>query len=764
MRSKEIIVLSIVILLLGAFIYFYERHTIGTEEKARRADRILPEFDRDKVSRLEVTSSKGAFAVERAEAKKEKKEPEAEMDLPAQHRWNMVSPFKTAADPGVVDGLLSDVEFLSEERRVEGENAKKTAKFGLDAPGLTITLTMAGKPLKIFIGKEAPGEGMYLRVEGRTDVVYVVSKYAVESFMKEPSEVRDKQLVDLLPAQLESIDVYRGEALVAGFKKSEGRWMGSAAALGGVPVRVSRREVEKLGSLLGSLRAATFISDKASDGELEKQGMKDNPLRVVMKEKEGRGGEIIFGKACGGETKGTGGLAAYVKGTGTLACVGSDVRAALERPLEDYALTTAVEFDEYDLVAFEGFEGEKRTLRMESTDQEDWTITRPQKETAESDTVLALVDFLRTTKFAADAPGTGNPPAGAAKSRLVFYGMDESVLETLHLAVAGEAVFVRREGENLWHELQAAGILANAHKPFHYFRKSVVGEDTYDAMSYSVQAKTGGFYHKLVKDDEGGRWTFEKPLGLEPDPADSRDTIETFASLTAQRFLASRSDQAMARFGLTSPAWVIRAVFAGKTEGEDAGGEETGKEKKRSYTLLLGQKVEGGYAALLEGGGQPVIFVVSEPVFSRLTRPLASRDVFQIDSDRIGAVTLSRGGSSETFLPREGGFEHQSGTEGLFDAAAVAKFVEKLAFLRAEDVAAYGAAAAGSGLQSPRFKASFTLKAQEAASQEESGKTLVFGSRLKGSDEEPQVYAAVEGIPCTYTVGADVLEAAGIEP
>jgi hypothetical protein len=234
MRSKEIIILLSVILLLGAFIYFYERHTIGTEEKARRADRILPDFDRDKVDKLEVKSSKGTFAIERMEEEKKagkKEEPEAEM--PAQVRWNMVAPFKTAADPSVVDGLLSDIEFLSEERRVEGENARKSAKFGLDSPGLTVTITMNKKPLKILVGKEAPGEGMYLRVEGRTDVVYVVSKYAIESFMKDPSEVRDKQLMDLLPAQLESIEVYRGQDLVAGFENSDGKWMGRAAALGG---------------------------------------------------------------------------------------------------------------------------------------------------------------------------------------------------------------------------------------------------------------------------------------------------------------------------------------------------------------------------------------------------------------------------------------------------------------------------------------------------------------------------------------------------
>jgi len=768
MRSKEIIILLSVALLLGAFIYFYERHTIGTEEKERRADRILPDFDRDKVTRLEVASSKGTFVIERVEAEKKEKEIE-EAEMPPEHRWNMVSPFKTAADPAVVDGLLSDVEFLSEERRVEGENAKKKAKFGLDAPGLTLTITMGKKPLKILIGKEAPGEGMYLQVEGRTDVVYVVSKYAVESFMKDASEVRDKQLLDFLPAQLASIEIFRGDALLAGFEKSKDRWTVRAAALGGSPVRVSRREVEKLGILIGSLRAASFISDKAGDKELQQQGMKDSPIRVILKETGGRSGEVVFGKACGGETKGTDGLAAFVKGTGTLACVGSDVRAVLERPIEDYALRTAVEFDEYDLVAFEGFEGGKLTLRMESTDQEDWTIVKPEKTAAESDTVLALVDFLRGTEFAADSPATEAQPAGTAGYRLVFYGMEESVLETLHLAASGETVHVRREGENLWHEMKDAGVLVNAHRPFMYYKKSVVGEDYYDALSYSVQAKGGGFYHKLVKVDEGGRWKFEKPLELEPDPADLRDTIETFASLTAQRFLSSKSDQAMSRYGLTSPAWVIRAVFS-EEAGEEGGGGAEGKEgKKKSYALSLGQKVEGGYAALLEGGPQPVIFVVSEPVSKRLTRPLASRDIFQIESSRIVSVTLTRGGSSETFLPKGGDFSHEAGTEGLFEGDVVQKFVEKLAFLRAEDVTAYGTALAGSGLQPPRLKAAFTLKPQESgeaagAGGAESQKILLFGSMIKGSESEPRVYAAVEGVPCTYALGADVLQAAGMEP
>jgi hypothetical protein len=773
MRSKEITILLAAVALLGAFIYFYERHTIGTEEKSQRADRILPDFNRDKVTRLEVSSTKGTFAIERREAGKEKKEKGMPGAGKPQHRWVMVSPFAAAADPSVVDGLLSDIEFMAQERKVEGEPARKKAKFGLDKPRVTVKISMGARQVKLVVGKEAPGEGLYLGIAGKDDVVYVVSMYTIESFMKSPSDVRDRQLLDLLAAQVKDITIFKGDAVQARFEKAGGKWTATAAALGGSPARVSRKEVEALAAAVGALQATSFIADKADPARLARYGLEGAATRVVLNEEGGRKEEILFGGPCGGETKGTEGIAALVKGSGTLACVGLDVKTRLEKPVTDYALQTAVEFDEYDLVAFEGYDGDALTVRLESSD-ETWKITRPDPSEADAETVIALLDALRNEKATAVVRTESELAAAgftaAPKARLVFYGMDGTVMDAIALAWPSSGkMYFQRGGESAWHEMAGGPAIRDAHRPFHYYKKAVIEEDYYASMSFSVESRTGQLRHTLVKNEADGKWKFEQPQSLVPDPSDVRDTIESFASLTAQRFLAAKSPQAMAQYGLSDPAWTLKAVFsAPEGEGEESR-DESAEKKPRPRTLLVGIKVEDGYAALLEQAERPAIFLLTDTAFKRLTRPLASRDVFQVDRERIETITLEKGKQAETFTPSAGGFGHAEGAMNLFDPAKVGEFIDKLGLLRAGDVVGYGPPGAATGLAAPVLKVVFDLKAAAAAGEgtqptaaEE--KTLVFGAKVKAGEGEPGVYAAVAGTPCTYTVGLDVLEALGLQP
>lgn len=764
-------ILLAAVAILGAFIYFYERHTIGTEEKSQRADRILPDFNRDKVTRLEVSSSKGTFAIERREAGKEKQEKAMPGAGKPQHRWVMVSPFAAAADPSVVDGLLSDIEFMAQERKVEGEPARKKAKFGLDKPRVTVKISMGSRLVKLVVGKEAPGEGLYLGIAGKDDVVYVVSMYTIESFMKAPSDVRDRQLLDFLPAQVTDITIFKGGAVQARFEKAGGKWKATAAALGGSPVRVSRKEVEALAAAVGTLQAAAFIADKADPARLAQYGLGDGATRVVVKEEGGRKEELLFGGPCGGETKGTEGIAVLVKSSGTLACVGLDVKTRLEQPVTDYTLQTAVEFDEYDLVAFEGYDGEALTVRLESSD-EAWKIVKPDAVEADAETVIALLDALRNEKAAAVVQTESELAAAgltaAPKARLVFYGMDNTVMDAIALAWPSSGkMYFQRGGDSAWHEIAGGPAVRDAQRPFHYYRKAVIEEDYYASVSFSVESRTGQLRHTLVKDETDGKWKFETPKEIVPDPSDVRDTIESFASLTAQRFLAAKSPQAMAQYGLADPAWTLKAVFSAP-EGEEPQGEGAGN-KPRPRTLLIGMKVEDGYAALLEQAERPAIFLLTETTFKRLTRPLASRDVFQVDRERIEKITLEKGKQAETFAPSAGGFGHAEGATNLFDPAKVSAFVDKLGLLRAGDVVGYGPPGATTGLAAPMLKVTLDLKAaaavgegaQPAAAEK---KTLVFGAKVKAGAGEPGVVAAVAGTPCTYTVGLDVLEALGLQP
>ena len=787
MKSRETIILLVVVVLLGAFIYLYERHTAGTEEKSRRADRILPEFDRENVTVIEIKSEKGSFVVRRIEIQPPKDAKEKQIGE-RRYAWKMEKPFEAGADMSVIDGILSDIEFMSEERRVEGEAARDMKKFGLIKPGLVIKIQAKGETITLRAGKEAPGDGMYLAMEGKDDIVFIVSKYTIEAFVKGPADVRDKQLTDLMPAELTGIKIFAAGSAQTGFEKSGQKWSCSSPELGGDAVRVSRKKVEQLAGRLGSLRADSFLSESVAEKDLSGHGLGEGALKIELTQRGGAVTSILLGNECGGETKGTEGVAAFVRGTAAIACVGADIMSAALVPAPDYRLLTAVEFDEYDVTAFDAFAGggDASSLRVEKDDEENWRIKTPEEAQADNDTVGQLIALLMNEK-ASNLLQEGIDPAAAqlesVKKKFRFFGEGDVELETLFLARSSEnKVFFRRENEKFWGELSDAAVLEDAHQAFHYYKKAVIKEDYYAAVGYTVMKRAGAVYHALARDGETGSWEFEKPAGLDPDPSDVRITIETFASLTAQRFLAPGSDKNLATYGLDTPEWTVRAAFTEteEEEEEEEGGhdhdhepgekkdEEAQEGKEKTYEIIIGNQIEGGYAALLKGEGAGAVFLMTQAVLERLTRPLAARDVFLIDPDRIVSVELSSKGGLAQYAWNNGEITLTRGT-GMFGLKDVAAFIEKLRHARAADVVAYGPSSPESGLGSPALTAAFSLEqvpegeAGGPDASKETKKTLVFGSKTRdGEGETRQVHAVVEGIACTYSVGVDLLESLGL--
>jgi len=763
MRSKETLILLGVVILLGAFIYFFERHTTSTEENARRRDRVLPALARDKVTRIEIASPKGKVALERREKKGAGGKKEGQPPPAPRFEWVIAGTPPAVADESAVDGILSDVEFMNEERRIEGAAAKDRKKFGLDSPRVTVTLVEGKKATRIAAGGEAPGDGQYLAVDARPDVVFVVSKFTVESLLKGPADFRDKEVLGLLPAAVTRIARCTGTACAPEplFVREGEKWTSAAPALGGKKVRLDRREVEKLAGAVGRVEAISFIADTVAEGDLAGRGFGADAVKVEVAAEGGKTETIVVGPPCGGETKGTEGVSLFVRGSGTLVCAPLKVKTELDRPLADFRLLTPMEADEYEVRAMESWAKGSLLARLEKKDDETWELVKPEKRAADKEAVLELLDFLRKEKGSFPDPlgAVAQPlPDWGAAVKLVFTGDGGAALESVSIAPGpeGKALFMR-EGEEAWGTIAAGPACKDAGRPFRYYPKGVVDEDYYEATELAVEGAKEGLLHRLRKDGENGGWVFASPAGLAPDQADTRDTIESLATLTAQRFVAGAGGD-LAPFGLAAPRWKVTVLFSGGG-GEGEAAAKDGEKKEKKVTLLVGDTTPDGYAALVEGGSSPAVFIVTEALVQRLTRPLAARDVFMADPAKVAALALARGGKTEEFAKKGGAVEHAAGEKGLFAAGQAQAFLEKLGTLRADDVIGYGPAPAAAKLGAPSLTATITLEGEGGAAAVK--KTLRFGAPVAGKEERR--YAAVEGVPCTYAVGADLLAALGLE-
>jgi hypothetical protein len=140
MKPKTLLVLTALVAVLAAFIWFVERDLPSSEERAERATRVLP-VEPDEVAAVEIDWGGETVRLERR-ASHEGGDGEGE-DAPAAPEWRMTVPYDARADRAQVDTLLVALTGLRKSRTLEDVDR---AEVGLDAPRGGVTLvTVAGE-------------------------------------------------------------------------------------------------------------------------------------------------------------------------------------------------------------------------------------------------------------------------------------------------------------------------------------------------------------------------------------------------------------------------------------------------------------------------------------------------------------------------------------------------------------------------------------------------------------------------------------------
>ena len=179
MRLSRLILLALVVLGLGAFIYFFERHQPTTDESKERADKLFATLDQGKVKRIVVVNPQGQFELAR------------EKDA-----WKLVKPLADDANQGAVTGLLGSLTSLKAERTLKASEVK-LADFGLVTPPLQVTLEdEAAKTTTLKLGNDMPLGSQRAAMTDGPDV-YIIPKYVAADLEKGLAAWRSDQLVQV---------------------------------------------------------------------------------------------------------------------------------------------------------------------------------------------------------------------------------------------------------------------------------------------------------------------------------------------------------------------------------------------------------------------------------------------------------------------------------------------------------------------------------------------------------------------------------------
>ena len=270
MRPRTLLVLTIVVVALGAFIRFYERDLPSSDERAKQAKKVL-DFKKDQVTRVRlvlnsvagVGSAAGGTAVvlEKLPPPKPAKPAAAKLSEAlanpgpqALGEWRIAQPISAPADAAAVDRLLDSLANLEKSRTLD---QVVPADVGLDKPRAVVALTLADKPGEtvLDVGAAVPTGGQTIVAIAGRPQAYVVGDSLMSDVNKKPGDWRDRQMFhgDRDAVQRLAWTVGSGPRVVLA-RRGDRFWLESP-----IVDRADRDQVEKLLSDLVGLSAESFV-------------------------------------------------------------------------------------------------------------------------------------------------------------------------------------------------------------------------------------------------------------------------------------------------------------------------------------------------------------------------------------------------------------------------------------------------------------------------------------------------------------------------
>jgi hypothetical protein len=261
MRSRNLIILASVAIVLGVFIYFVERHQPTTDDRLERIDRLFRELDVDTVVELELKTSHGPVRLAKTD-----------------DEWRLVEPLDYPADAAAVKALVDAVANLDAERTLPvGEVAP--GNYGLDPPVLRVTLVDShGGRFSLAIGDETPLGSNRAVLRDTGEEIILVPGFFVASLDKDVDQWRSRDVVDLLEHDLESVEIETAEDRIR-VEQGDGRWMLREP----LADLADPDQIRSLISELNTLRVSEFLPEDVDASEL---GLDPPAFRVFLRPKD----------------------------------------------------------------------------------------------------------------------------------------------------------------------------------------------------------------------------------------------------------------------------------------------------------------------------------------------------------------------------------------------------------------------------------------------------------------------------------------------
>jgi len=233
---------------LGTIRYQFDKDASGWRDKS------ITTFDQGDAQKLELTSKTGGTIVLEKPAKGDGG---AEADWKVVQSSVPVEPYDKSVATDMISALYS-------WKASDFADDAKPADTGLDAPAVTVKVTLKGdKQQSVLIGKKK-GEDDYYVKKADSPQVFLVKKYGVERINKRPIDFREKTICNLADSEITQVTVARDKDPFSLAK--DPKQTGDAAWKAVKPTNFAL-DTSKVTNLLGGfkeLKATGFAEDSSA--------------------------------------------------------------------------------------------------------------------------------------------------------------------------------------------------------------------------------------------------------------------------------------------------------------------------------------------------------------------------------------------------------------------------------------------------------------------------------------------------------------------
>ena len=415
---RSTLVLLVVAIGLGAYIYFVERHRDPASTPT--PNEKLFTFDADDLTELQVRAEDGTVTELRQN----------------DGAWRVAAPVETAADDVAATSVAASLATL-EINRVLEEGPVDLEPFGLDAPALDVSFAAAGDSQRLLIGDATPtGADRYAKLDG-SDRVFLIAGHHSTTFNKTAFDLRDKTVLDFDRDALDRLEIASGGETIE-FSKDGDDWRLAAPLAAAADFGAVEGLIGSLGG--GRMRA---VESETADA-LEPFGL-DTPAHTISL----HAGSATATLHVGAETP-EGTYYARDAARPLVFTVDASLVTSLERDASEYRRKALFAFRPFNASRLEVERGdevvvfEKRAAAVseDGEDAEDtWELVAPDTGSVphgEMDDLLSKLSGLRAESFVASRSEAGLGPEQVVATVRAQFGDDDTA----------EQVVVWRSGED----------------------------------------------------------------------------------------------------------------------------------------------------------------------------------------------------------------------------------------------------------------------------------------------------------------------------